>query len=628
MHMGMQLDSHRQPRRPLMSSFISDQPEKVALESTERTSSSSRRDAARRVLMTLLMGFTFYYFFFQPATFVAHHSKHHPKQSRPALPWSGKDQCKQVPALTPRVGNYSEIRDKIHGDEFKLFAANTLSKAVTFPTVSFDDLGEVDSDDERWLTREPFIDWLRQAFPALHEKFTLERVNKYGLVYTWEGTNSSLKPVVLMAHYDVVPVADRTIDQWTYPPFDGHYDGEYVWGRGSSDDKNQLLAGLQAMTLLIDEGFVPSRTIIFSFGADEEISGSHIASGLGPHLVNKYGKHGVEVVVDEGAGFFAAWGQNFATPATGEKGHVNVRITLNAPGGHSSIPYAHTAIGVAADLIKRIERHPYAPAIHDNSPFLGLLHCANEHAPEFPKAYSKLLRHRPTVESLHISRNDVELSKGKRGKKEKGHGKGRGKPDHLAKAIIEHENLGDIVRYLFQTSLAVDTIRGGVKVNALPEQVEFVVNHRVNVGERVADVLERIEGLAKKTAREYNYTLRSFDGSELHSSGGSARIIRLATDNVLEPAPVSPLDSTAWAVLSGTIRAVFGEDTIVAPGLMTGNTDTRWYWNVSPNIFRYNPSRVQGVGKIHTVDENMPISGHLDAVSWFWTFIRNMDEQR
>lgn len=640
--------------------------------------------------------------------------------SRPVLPAVARGpkldlskSCKQQEPLVPRYGSFEDVMRQIRSQDYQNKSAAILSQSVTCPTVSFDDLGDVDGDkqDGRWLTREPFIKWLSKAFPAVHETMTLERVNTLGLVYTWPGSDPTLKPTVLMAHYDVVPVPAETLDAWSHPPFDGVFDGEFVWGRGSSDDKNQLTAILEACTLLIDAKFTPRRTIVLSFGADEEISGAHIAQPLGNFLVDRYGENGAAVIVDEGAGFATLWGNKFAVLGVGEKGHLNVRVTLEAPGGHSSVPPPHTAIGVAAALIRRLERHTYLPRIVDDNPVLPLLKCAYKYADDFPKEYGKLLDHRKSVsgpidldvfappehffehEHPHYG-SEHEQHGAKHGKHggHPGHGKhggGKGKhgphgphgPHHgpprhgggggdrkpadaLAQAFAEREPA--LLRYLVQTSLAVDTISGGIKVNALPEKVSLVVNHRINIGETVHDVLAKVQRIATWTAREFDYELKGFTELDDEKNGDGAaeateaqpavgltavkRRITLETDNKLEPAPVTPIDTPVWDVLSGTIQAVFGshatgndtalasdsaahgdkakprQELVVAPGLMTGNTDTRWYWKLSDNIFRFNPSRLEGLGAIHTVDEKMPIQGHLDAVAWMWTFLRNMDE--
>lgn len=70
-------------------------------------------------------------------------------------------------------------------------------------------------------------------------------MNTYGLLYECVGTNSSLKPFVMMAHQDVVPVPRQTWDRWTHDPFSGYFDGDRVWGRGASDDKGTLAVPLE-----------------------------------------------------------------------------------------------------------------------------------------------------------------------------------------------------------------------------------------------------------------------------------------------------------------------------------------------------------------------------------------------
>jgi len=106
-----------------------------------------------------------------------------------------------------------------------------------------------------------------------------------------------------------------------------------IWGRGSSDCKNQLTAILEAIELLITSSFVPKRTILLSFGFDEESSGYEGAGSLAPVILDRYGKDSIAVIVDEGAGLSEKWGQLFATPGTGEKGSIDVEIVVRMKGG-------------------------------------------------------------------------------------------------------------------------------------------------------------------------------------------------------------------------------------------------------------------------------------------------------
>jgi Gly-Xaa carboxypeptidase len=129
-------------------------------------------------------------------------------------------------------------------------------------------------------------------------------------------------------------------------------------------------------------------------------------------------------------------------------------------------------------------------------------------------------------------------------------------------------------------------------------------------------------------AKKYNLALHAFDGT----AEAPLSISLSKSPNTLAVAPVTPTDVdvvSPYAVLAGTVRAVYGEDIIVAPGIMTGNTDTRYYWNLTKHIFRFGPgydAEDSGLGNIHTVDEKVSVINHVNAVKWFMLFVRNMDD--
>ena len=103
-----------------------------------------------------------------------------------------------------------------------------------------------------------------------------------------------------MGHQDVVPVNPDTVSEWTHPPFSGYSDGKLLWGRGSSDDKNGLIGILSTVETLIENGFKPTRSIVLSFGFDEEASGPQGAERLADFLLEKYGENAFALLVDEG----------------------------------------------------------------------------------------------------------------------------------------------------------------------------------------------------------------------------------------------------------------------------------------------------------------------------------------
>jgi len=230
---------------------------------------------------------------------------------------------------------------------------------------------------------------------------------------------------------------------------------------------------LETVELLLDAGYKPKRSIVLSFGFDEEISGREGAGHLAPFLFERYGKDGIAVAVDEGATFEKAWGQTFAKPGVGEKGYTDVHAIVRMPGGHSSIPSDHTSIGVASELIQAIEAEQFPAHLTNDNPYLGQLYCGAEHAPDFPKKLSKLLKSRAKSQPTCAAHKKV---------------------DELA---LEAAKAGPATKYLMQTSQAVDVITGGVKVNALPERTEVTVNFRINVGESPQNAFDRVASLVR-----------------------------------------------------------------------------------------------------------------------------------
>ena len=79
-------------------------------------------------------------------------------------------------------------------------------------------------------------------------KLKKEVFSSFSLLYTWEGTDPSLKPVILTAHMDVVPAGETA--SWSVSPFSGKNDGTFIWGRGTLDDKSSLISIMEAVEKL------------------------------------------------------------------------------------------------------------------------------------------------------------------------------------------------------------------------------------------------------------------------------------------------------------------------------------------------------------------------------------------
>ncbi|KAI9453412.1 hypothetical protein BJY52DRAFT_1189633 [Lactarius psammicola] len=484
--------------------------------------------------------------------------------------------CPQADALYPdrNARLWESLGKDFDQDAFTLRAVKWLGGAVRVPTESYDGMDPI-GVDERWEAFGPFHDYLLRSFPLTHETLTLTKVNTYGLFYEWEGSDHSLKPLLLMAHQDVVPVDPKTVDQWKYPPYSGHYDGEFIWGRGSSDDKSGLIGILSSVETLLENDFEPTRTIVLSFGFDEEAIGMQGAGSLSRELLKKYGEDS-----------FALLGAlSSPSPGIAEKGYIDAMVTVSTAGGHSSIPPPHTSIGILSRLLVEFEANPIKP--------------------QLDRAYLRAL----IKISIH---SDWALRK-------------------LEAELIKDETY----KSLIGTTQAIDLIQGGVKTNALPEGAWAVVNHRIATQSSVAAVQQHDTLILKHLAKEFNLSFTSF-GSDVTPKGTPTAGKLTLTDawnTGLEPAPVTPTDedSAPWRLLSGTIKATYnahrgleGADNIfVSPGITSGNTDTLYYWKLTPHIVRYNHKSKMDSYAAHTY---IRAESFVEMIRFFTTLILNVDE--
>lgn len=155
-----------------------------------------------------------------------------------------------------------------------------------------------------------------------------------------------------------------------------------------------------------------------------------------------------------------------------------------------------------------------------------------------------------------------------------------------------------------------------------------MVNHRIAVEESVQTVKDYYLRLLSPLAKKWNYGIQGFGQEAANNTKGT---ITLAGYSALEPSPASAMEDERFKWLAGTIRGVFGEEVIVAPVLLTGNTDTKFYWKLSSQIYRWSPWRASldpRGSMMHTVDERMPVEGLLEMIRFYHEFIRVVDERR
>uniref|UniRef100_A0A5F9C0Y4 Peptidase M20 domain containing 1 n=1 Tax=Oryctolagus cuniculus TaxID=9986 RepID=A0A5F9C0Y4_RABIT len=375
-----------------------------------------------------------------------------------------------------------------------------LKGAIQIPTVSFS------STESNTTALAEFGEYIRKVFPRLFSTSFIQHevVGEYSHLFTVRGTDPSLQPYMLLAHLDVVPAPE---EGWEVPPFSGLERDGFIHGRGTLDNKNSVMATLQALQLLLIRNYIPQRSFFIALGHDEEVSGLHGAQKISALLQAR----GVQLafVVDEGSfildGFIPSLKTPFAMIAVSEKGAIDLRLQVNMTPGHSSAPPKETSIGILAAALSRLERTPMPNLFGKGTLMMTLKQLANE----FPFPTNIILNNlwlfRPLV-SRFLERN------------------------YMTNALI-------------RTTTALTMFQAGIKTNVIPPVAQATVNFRIHPAQTVQEVLELVKNTVADD-RVQLQVLRAFD-----------------------PLPISPSDDQAlgYQLLRQTIQSVFPEVNTVTP---------------------------------------------------------------
>ena len=432
-------------------------------------------------------------------------------------------------------------------------AARRLSQAIQLPTVSHSDPALMDM-----AAFDAFGAFLADAFPLVHRQLEKAVVNGHGLVYRWKGS-SGLAPVLLTAHYDVVPAEDGG---WPYPPFSGEIADGYVFGRGSLDDKGSLMAILEAVTALLQEGFVPRRDVYLAFGFDEEVGGARGAQQIAAH----FQQQGLlfDHVLDEGGAVADGAMMGIAKPVAvigvAEKGNTSFRLTFTGEEGHSSAPPAHTAVSRMAELVHRAGKSPPRPRLTDTV-------CDMLRA---------IAPHKPGIAGRLMAR-----------------------PRQFAPLLMGTMLKSRQTAAMLRTTQAFTMASGGSAHNVLPQTASCTVNLRLLQGDSVQSALQR---------------LRS------HGIPFEAQAIQQA-----EPTRASDTASPAYLHLTDCIARIF-PDAVPTPYLMTGGTDCRHYEQVVKNSYRFLPARAneEELARIHGRGERLSLDNLRDMIAFYTLYLRSL----
>ena len=314
------------------------------------------------------------------------------------------------------------------------------------------------------------------------------------------------------------------------------------------------------------------------------------------------------------------------------------------------MPPPHTSIGIMSLIIAKLEAHPFPDVLGDeSSASIRQLQCVRD-APYMPNELRQAL--------LKVEQAERALS-------DKGttscmhHMWPRMNRLHLKEARLDEartqlmQALDYASRQLLKTTQAIDIVRGGIKVNALPESVLAYVNHRIAPYAKVSTVVQHYKDLLVPLAEQYRLALSMDDDVLVPPTNATTANVQIEKSGLLydshEPSPFEGSNADAWRLLSGVIRETWHTDeprhelrsldddhvpkhnmgqykdsVRVSPSIMFANTDTRWYHNLTSNIFRFGAMTLHpdltGMSPylhIHTVNEHASIDSIVKATQFY-----------
>ena len=407
------------------------------------------------------------------------------------------------------------------------------------------------------------INFLESSYPLTFEKLESRVINKHSLLLHWKGSNKNNRPAIFYAHLDVVPA--NSSSQWSHHPFAGHADNEFIYGRGAIDDKGSIIAILESTEKLLKNNFIPGRDIYFAFGHDEEASGQKGAKFISEELE----KEGIkaEFLLDEG-GLIAVDMVPFVKPPvalvfTSEKGYMTLQLNVKSNGGHSSHPPAMPPIEIMAAAIKNLHDHPFEKRMTQS-----VIDFMDYTGPEMKLPLKALFANR-----------------------------------WLFKEIIfkEYEKIPSANAMISTTAVAT-IIKGGEKENVIPSGVQAKINFRILPGDNSSEIIQKVKAV-------------------IHDD----RVVITVVGKIEEASTVSSVESESFALLHHSIEKIF-PDAIISPSLLIAQTDSRHFRNVTENIYRFIPFRMNDkiLDTMHGADEKVGIAEFMEAIAFYKEFIKEL----
>jgi len=432
--------------------------------------------------------------------------------------------------------------------------AKEFSKMIQIKTLSY---------DKNKDNSEPFKEMqkvMKEIFPNVYN--TLEQTVFKGesILFKWKG-KSNEKPIVLMAHQDVVPANKK---DWKYNPFSGEVTETEIHGRGTLDTKSTLYGFFKAIDELIASGFTPEHDVYISSSTDEETSGG--GAGLSVKALQDKGVVPY-FVLDEGGAIVSnslpSAKKPIALIGVIEKGYVDIKFTAKSNGGHSSTPPKNSPIVRLSKFITDVENNfplktKMIPEVAD---------IFNTAAPSMSFGYRYLFGNLWLFKSL---------------------------------VTFLLPKINSYGRALLSTTIAFTMSKGSDAENVIPSEAFVIANLRTHPIQGIEASFKVLESKARK----YDIEAKIMSGREA--------------------SPISSTTNEAYKYLIKIIKENY-PDVLVSPYVMLGGTDCRFFSDITESAFRFSPVRMNNdeLKKIHGKNESIRKSSLVEAVIFYRELIKN-----
>ncbi len=431
--------------------------------------------------------------------------------------------------------------------------------ALKIKTVSPEKLTEFDS-----IQFQNFNTFLTSSYPLADSLLEHKTFNSFSHLYHWKGSDANLKPIILLAHLDVVPVIEKNLSEWKVAPFEGVIQEDTIWGRGTIDDKVGVVGIMEAVEQLLKNNYKPKRSMYFAFGHDEEIGGRNGAVTMAKYLQEQGVK--AEFVLDEGGvvtqGLVPGMTEKVALIGVAEKGYLSLNLGVRIEGGHSSMPGKETSIDVMANAITKLKKNPLPTKITE-----PLKEFMEYIGPEMPFMNKMVFANKSILSPVLLS-------------------------------VYESTASGNAQ---IRTTTSPTIFNSGVKDNIIPLTASATVNFRILPETTTEDVINHV----KNVINDERITIEK---------GGF----------VSEPSKHSSPEADQFKIINTTILQLF-PNVLVSPYLVVGGTDARHYNEISDHIYRFSPIQLNKNNQksFHGLNERIAISDFYDSIAFYIQLIKN-----